>query len=182
MSEQPTNHSRRQLMFGGAIGALLAAVPVLAQAKKTGVTAPPAGGAKRPAFDALKALHDAYFKAFSAHDAAGVVALFTPNAIVVGTGPGEIWGGPEEIAEAHKNFFEAFDPGKQESDVLFRDGNVLGGMAWITSMSRVKFTKGADVTEFGLNSSVVFEKAGGKWLIRSMHFSNLTSGPVTANS
>lgn len=180
MSDQPANHSRRQLMFGGAIGALLASVPVLAQAKKTGAATP--GPAGRPTLAALKELHDAYFKAFSAHDAAGVVALFTPNAIVVGTGPGEIWGGPEEIAEAHKNFFEAFDPGKQESEVLFRDGNVLGGMAWITSMSRVKFTKGADVTEFGLNSSVVFEKAGGKWLIRSMHFSNLTSGPVTANS
>jgi len=161
---------RRHLVIGGALGALAAAAaPGLAQVTK------PASKADSESLDALKALFDAYFKAFSAQDGDGVVALFAPDAIIVGTGPGEIWGGPEEIREAHKNFFQGFDPGKQRSEPLFRHGNVVGDMAWLMSMSKVTFTKGTGVTEFGLNSSVVFEKTGGKWLVRAMHFSNLTS-------
>ena len=181
MSEQTTNSSRRQLMIGGAIGALAAAVPALAQSKQS----PPAkGGGKesKGSIEALKKLHDSYFKAFAAHDVNGILALFTPNAIILGTGPGEIWGGPEEIGEAHRNFFQAFDPGKQESEVLFRSGNVAGGMAWVTSVSKIRFTKKDGVTEFGLNSLVVFERTGAQWLIRAMHFSNLTAGQAAAKS
>lgn len=181
MSEQPISNSRRQMMFGGAVAALAVAMPVLAENKLAG-GAPEGGKGSKWSIDALKELHDAYFKAFSAHDMDGVLALFAPNAIILGTGPGEIWGGPEEIGEAHRNFFQAFDPGKQEAEVLFRSGNVMGGMAWVTSVSKVRFTKETGVTEFGLNKLVVFERTGGKWLIRAMHFSNLTAEPAAAKS
>lgn len=42
------------------------------------------------------------------------------------------------------------------------------------SMSKVSFSKGSAKTEFGLNLSIACEKHDGKWLIRAMHFSNLT--------
>ena len=141
-----------------------------------------AADANGDSLGALKSLFDLYFKAFSAHDATAVLGLFAPSAVIVGTGPGEIWGGPEEIRSAHENFFQGFDPGKQESEPLFRDGNIVGDMAWLVSLAKVRFTKGEDVTEFGLNSSIVFEKTGGKWLIRAMHFSNLTDAPAAAKS
>jgi len=180
MSEQPISNSRRQMMFGGAVAALAAAMPVLAENKPAGGA--PEGKGSKWSIDALKELHDSYFKAFSAHDVDGVLALFAPNAIILGTGPGEIWGGSEEIGEAHRHFFEAFDAGKQEAEVLFRSGNIMGGMAWVTSVSKVRFTKETGVTEFGLNKLVVFERTGGKWLIRAMHFSNLTAEPAAAKS
>lgn len=181
MSEQSTNFSRRQVMIGGAIGALAASMPVLAQAVQA-ADAPASGGSKGPVLSALRTLHDSYFKAFSAHDVPAIVALFAPDAIILGTGPGEIWGGAEEIGEAHRHFFDGFDAGRQESEVLFRDGHINGRMAFMTSVSKVKFTKGADVTEFGLNVLSVFERIGGKWLIRAMHFSNLTAAPAAAIS
>ena len=127
------------------------------------------------AVEALKALFDTYHKAFSAHDLPAVIKLFSPDAVMIGTGPGEIWGGPEEIGTAHKNFFQLFDPGKQKQQAEFRDGHVLGDMAWLVAMSNVSLTKGVTTTEFGLNASAVFERTGGEWLIRVLHLSNVTS-------
>lgn len=159
---------RRQVLLGAALGGIAATVPLFGQAN-------PANAAS---VEALKALLDAYMKAFSAHDTPAVIKLFAPNAIMVGTGPGEIWGGPEEISAAHKNFFQLFDPGKQKHESLFRDGHVMGDMAWLVAMSQVSFIKGTQVTEFGLNTSAVFEKTGGGWLIRALHLSNAATAPA----
>ncbi len=166
----PSLLDRRHVVLGAALAGIGRAAPALGQSKL--------GNAD--SVEALKAVLESYETAFSAHDAAGVLKVFAPNAIVVGTGPGEIWGGAEEIGEAYKHLFALFDQGKQKFEPLFRDGHVLGDMAWLMSMSKVSFTKGTQVTEFGLNSSVVFEKIGGKWLVRAMHFSNLTGGKQTA--
>jgi uncharacterized protein (TIGR02246 family) len=161
---------RRQVLFGAALGGIALAAPLVAQTK-------PADAAS---VDALKAMLDSYMKAFSAHDTAGVLKLFSPDAVVLGTGPGEIWGGGDEIATAHKNFFSLFDPGKHTQEVQFRDGHVMGDMAWLASMSSVSFTKGANTIRFGLNLSAVFEKTGGAWQIRVLHMSNVASTPAAA--
>lgn len=176
MTVQNADISRRDLVVMGTLGALAVSVPAIAQEVKTKID--PKAAAENPeALDALVALVESYYKAFSSHDVSGVLATFAPNAVILGTGPGEIWGGPEEIGQAYKNFFQNFDKGKQESEALFRSANIVGGMAWLMSVTKVKFTKGTDVTEFGVNSSTVFEKTDGKWFIRLMHFSNLT-GPA----
>ena len=168
MSETMTM-PRRNVAVALALGAIAAATESFAHDEKRG-----------PEVDALKALLDAHDKAFTAHDTKGVLALFAPNATVVGTGPGEIWGGHDEIASAYGHFFENFDAGKQKSEVLFRDGHVIGDMAWLLSVSNVAMTKATKTIEVGLNTSVVFEKAAGKWLIRALHFSNLTGGAPPA--
>ena len=157
--------SRRKLSLAVAFGAIGAATPLFAQ-----------GAKPSPEVEALKALLDAHDKAFSAHDAKGVLALFAPNATVLGTGPGEIWGGHDEIATAYGHFFEDFDPGQQKIEPLWRDGHVIGDMAWLMAVTKVAMTKGGKTIEVGINLSVTFEKAAGKWLIRAMHFSNLTGG------
>lgn len=164
-----TTLARREVM-AATLGAVALAAPALADAQTKPAT--PAN----PDLEKLKALLDSYTKAFSAHDLAGVMKHFAPNAVVIGTGPGEIWGGPEEIGDAHKNYFQVFDKGKQSAEQLFRDGHIVGGMAWLLSMTKMTITKGDKTSDFGLNSSVVFEREGTEWLIRAMHISNITAG------
>lgn len=156
---------RRKVAFAVTLGAMAAATPSFAQDAKPS-----------PEVEALKALLDAHDKAFSAHDVKGVLALFAPNATVLGTGPGEIWGGHDEIASAYRHFFEDFDAGQQKVESLWRDGHVVGDMAWLMAVTRVAMTKGGTTVEIGINLSVTFEKVAGNWLIRAMHFSNLTGG------
>jgi acyl carrier protein len=74
------------------------------------------------------------------------------------------------------HFFEDLDPGQQKIEPLWRDGHVIGDMAWLMAVTKVAMTKGGKTIEVGINLSVTFEKAAGKWLIRAMHFSNLTGG------
>src|SRR5512139_2700544 len=121
MSDMPTL-PRRDAALVVALGALAAAEPALAQQAK---------GGPSPEVEALKALLDAHDKAFTSHDVDGVVALFAPSATILGTGPGEIWGGPAEIADAYRHFFEGFDVGKQTIESLWHDGRVAGDMAFL---------------------------------------------------
>ena len=96
------------------------------------------------------------------------------DAVMMGTGPGELWVGQDEIRNAYTHFFEDFDPGKQSFESLWHHGNVGPQGAWLMNVSKVSMTRGSSTTEFGLNSSLVAVKADGKWLIQAMHFSNLT--------
>ena len=108
--------SRRELALGAAFFGVATVIP--AQTKTA------------ESVEAIKALIDSYQKAFSAHDMAAVMNHFTPNAIIIGTGPGEIWGGTAEIRTAYQRFFDMFDKGQQTNETLFVDGQVLGDMAW----------------------------------------------------
>ena len=155
---------RRKAVLAAALGAIAFATPALAQVRKAGPEAE---------VDALQALLDAHDRAFTAHDMKSVLALFAPNATVLGTGPGEIWSGSAELQQAYEHFFADFDAGKQQVELLWHDGHVLGEMAWLMSVTKVTMTKGTAASEVGINLSVVFERSAGSWLIRAMHFSNL---------
>lgn len=159
--------SRRQAAL--AIGALAVAAPLTAQA-----------AAADDSVEALKALLEAHNKAFTAQDMAGVMATMHPKVVVIGTAPGEIWSGPDEVKDAYIHFFADFDPGKQTFENLWHQGNVGPQGAWLMTMSKVTMWKESVKTEFGLNTSVVAEKSDGKWLIRAMHFSNLSAGQPPA--
>jgi uncharacterized protein (TIGR02246 family) len=164
---------RRKAVLAAALGAMAFATPALARERKAGPAAE---------VDALQALLDSHDRAFSAHDIKGVLALFAPRATILGTGPGEIWSGPAEIKDAYEHFFSDFDAGKQQVEVLWHDGHVLGRMAWLMSVTKVTMTKGVATSEVGINVSVVFERSAGSWLIRAMHFSNLTGCPPPAGN
>lgn len=160
----------RRAVMAAAVGATAFAAAAQAEAQ-TKPAAP-----TNPDLEKLKELLDSYHKAFAAQDLAGVLKRFAPDAVLIGTGPGEIWGGPEEIGKAYTNFFQVFDKGKQSAERLFVDGNIIGGMAWLVAMTKMTITKGNKTSEFGLNSSLVFERQGPDWQIRIMHFSNITPG------
>ena len=171
---------RRTLGWFAAIGALSAASPALGQAAKGGGAAGSATGAE--AVDGLKSVIEEHNKAFNAHDVKGVLKTIAPNGVLIGTAPGEIWAGHEEIADAFQHFFADFDAGKQEFENLWRDGGIRGDLAWLMASHKVTMTKGAKSHQFALNTSMTFEKVDGKWLVRAMHFSNLTSGVPAADA
>ena len=54
------------------------------------------------------------------HDLKGVLANMTPKAAIMGTGPGEIWSGPDEIKAAYEHFFQNFDKGHHKFDYQFK--------------------------------------------------------------
>ena len=50
-----------------------------------------------PNVEKIRALLKAHDEAMTNHDLKGVMACLTEKAAIMGTGPGEIWVGPEEI-------------------------------------------------------------------------------------
>jgi uncharacterized protein (TIGR02246 family) len=123
--------------------------------------------------DVVQALLKGYDAAFSARNTQGVLATFCPDAILIGTSPGEIWSGRTEIAGAYRDLFSDFDQGMPSFQVLWNDSGANGDMAWFLSQNKVTMTQEGKKIKFGLNLSVTLAKTANQWLIRTMHFSNL---------
>src|SRR5260370_22911917 len=81
-----------------------------------------ASAAENPELEEISALLDTYDEAFANHDLDGIIACLSEKAAIMGTGPGEIWSGPDEIKAAHQRFFEGFDTGEQRFEYEFRIG------------------------------------------------------------
>lgn len=129
-----------------------------------------------PELDQVRALLQAHHEAFSNHDMDGVLACFTEKAAIMGSGPGEIWSGPDEIKAAYQHFFKVFDKGTQKFENQFRIGGLGSGMGWMMTAGNVTAQKEGKDIAFPINLSVTVEKNEGKWLVAAMHFSTLTSG------
>ena len=145
------------------------------------VAAPIVGQAEEPTvedteLDPIRALLDAYDTAFTNHDLDGVLASFSPKAAIMGTGPGEIWSGTDEIRAAHQRFFDGFDYGDQSFEYEFSIGEVKQdqGWAWMMTSGNVEGKKGGEDFSFPVNISLIASKDGGKWLITNLHFSTFT--------
>ena len=119
--------------------------------------------------------HDAAMKG---HDLDGVMALYSakPNAVMLGTGPGERWVGEEEIAAAYTEFFKDYDPNTFDSECTWRTSGINGDTAWLVAMCQVTDYLKNVKREYALNISAVLEKQDGKWQFSMLHFSNLTGG------
>jgi ketosteroid isomerase-like protein len=129
-----------------------------------------------PDLDQIHVLLRAHDEAFTNHDLNGVLACFTEKAAIMGSGPGEIWSGPDEIKVAYEHFFEGFDKGEQKFEYQFRIGGVTPEMGWLMTAGNVNGKKDGKDFVFPLNLSLTVAKKEGKWLIAAMHFSTLTSG------
>jgi len=161
--------NRRDVVIGGVAGiAAAVAVPIVAKAEDTTT--------ENPELDPIRSLLDAYDTAFSNHDLDGVLASFSAKAAIMGTGPGEIWSGPDEIRAAHQRFFDGFDYGEQSFEYEYSIGEVKPdqGWAWMLTSGNVEGKKGGEDFSFPVNVSLVASKDGGKWLITSLHFSTFT--------
>jgi len=161
--------NRRDVVIGGVAGiAAAVAAPIVAKAEDA--------TNENPELDPIRALLDAYDTAFSNHDLDGVLASFSPKAAILGTGPGEIWSGPDEIRAAHERFFDGFDYGEQSFEYEFSLGEVKSdqGWAWMLTSGNVDGKKGGEDFSFPVNISLTASKDGEKWLITTLHFSTFT--------
>lgn len=131
-----------------------------------------------PDLDQIKAVLKAHDDAMSSHDLDGILAGMTPKAVIMGSGPGEIWSGPAEIKEAYSHFFTDFDKGQQHFTYHVRFGGLSAEMGWLMASGEVKSKKDGKDHAFPLNISLTVAKTGGKWQIAAMHFSTLTRQDV----
>ena len=132
--------------------------------------------ADNPELDAIRALLKAHDDAMTNHDLKGVMATLTEKASIMGTGPGEMWVGPEEIKDAYEHFFQGYDKGQQEFEYKFKQGGLGADMGWLMASGNIKAKKDGKAILFPINVSLTVAKAGGQWKIAAMHFSTLT-GP-----
>src|SRR5580693_78558 len=140
-----------------------------------------AAPAEQPEVEQIRALLRAHDEAFSNQDLKGVLACFAEKAAIMGSGPGEIWSGPDEIKVAYEHFFEGFDKGEQKFEYQFRIGGVRPDMGWLMTAGNVTGKKDGKDFAFPVNVSLTVTKNQHKWLIAAMHFSTLTGGPEAAN-
>src|SRR6187401_630983 len=77
-------------------------------------TATAADKPDKPELEKIKAVLKAHDDAMTSHNLEGVLAVLTPKAVIIGTGPGEIWSTPEEIKDAYTHFFADYDKGQQD--------------------------------------------------------------------
>jgi uncharacterized protein (TIGR02246 family) len=129
-----------------------------------------------PELDQVRALLQAHDEAFTNQDLDGVMACFTEKAAIMGSGPGEIWSGPDEIKVAYQHFFDGFDKGEQKFEYQFRIGGLGSEMGWMMTAGNVNGKKDGNEFAFPLNLSLTVVKEAGKWLVAAMHFSTLTGG------
>ena len=164
------NLTRREDVMA-VVGAAALTMPAMADMKEE---------EKNDSTEALRALLKAHNEAFTAHDMKGVLATLASDCTIMGTGPGELWIGHDEIKGAYEHFFEDFDKGEQQFESLWHHGNVGPHGAWLMTISKVTLEKDSEKSEFGLNLSLVCEKKKKDWLIQAMHFSNVTSKEMTS--
>src|SRR6186713_3126218 len=96
---------RESLITGLAAVAAVATLNSSAQAQDK---------ADNPQLDAIRALLKAHDDAMTSHDLKGVMATLSDKASIMGSGPGEMWVGPEEIKDAYEHFFQGYDKGQQD--------------------------------------------------------------------
>jgi uncharacterized protein (TIGR02246 family) len=126
----------------------------------------------------LAALLGRHDDALNQKDLDGLMALYAEgaNTTMMGTGPGERWEGKEAIKEAFGQIIKDYDKGSQSHSCYWKAGGINGDMAWIAAMCTMSDKLKNRKREYELNISAVFEKQNDKWLVRSMHYSNVVSG------
>ena len=123
----------------------------------------------------IKKLLQAHDDAMSKHDLKGVLATLVDHAAVMGTGPGEMWQGKDELKVAYQHFFMTHDKGDQDYKPSFRVGGLTTKMGWLMTSGNVEGKRKGKAFAYPLNISLTVEKADGVWKINAMHFSTLTN-------
>ena len=153
-------------MIAASVAGISAAVVT-----KAGAATPDASNTE---LEAVRKLLQAHDKAMTGHDLKGVMACLAANAAVMGTGPGEMWSGAEELKVAYEHFFMVFDKGEQDFKSNFMHGDLAGDMGWAMTSGTVTGKKDGKEFAYPLNISLTVAKKGGEWKIAAMHFSTLT--------
>lgn len=134
------------------------------------------------AVEEAKALLVAHDKALNDQDIDGVMATFStdPKVVVLGTGAGERFLGPEAIKNAYTEILKDYDKGTFEPGCAWKEGGMddSGKMAWFAATCDAKDSKGGVKREYVLNVSAAAVKQEAGWKFIMLHMSNATSaGP-----
>ena len=115
-------------------------------------------------------------KALSEQDLDTIMSTYAPDGTIVmmGTGPGEVWAGKEEIADAYSHFFMDFNAGTLTTECTWHKADQRGNIAWVMMMCNfTDYLKNVE-RKYALNISATFEQIDGQWYFRTFHSSNLT--------
>ena len=136
------------------------------------VVADGAGARFGTGVQALVSKHD---RALSTQDLGGVLDTFMADAVLMGTGPGELWVGADAIKDAYQHFFADYDAGSMNVDCTWRSTGGNDRLAWLTAMCWLTDYLKNEKRQFAINLSAVAEKQGDEWRFRWFHFSNVTA-------
>src|SRR3984957_2542238 len=164
--------NRREAIIAGVAGITVAAAVVPTADAQSSQTA-------NPELEQIRALLRAHDEAFTNHDVNGIMLCLTEKAAIMGTGPGEIWSGPDEIKVAYEHFFQGFDEGKQKYEYQLKIAAVGTDMGWLMTSGNISGEKAGKEFSYPINLSLTVAKNAGKWLIAAMHFSTLTGASGT---
>jgi len=123
----------------------------------------------------VKAVLEQHNKAFKAQDLKGVMTTYSrdPNAVLMGTGPGEAYVGDEAIGAAYDQLFNRFDANTLSFKAEWIAAGSKGNMAWFAVTTTMDGMVNKEKQERAFNMSGTLVKEKGKWRILSLHFSRL---------
>jgi uncharacterized protein (TIGR02246 family) len=124
-----------------------------------------------PQIMALLQKHD---DALNRHDLEGVVEIFAPGeeAVLMGTGPNELWQGVQQIKTAYSRIFRDFDEGTMTRQCIWKNGGIRGDLGWVAASCKFSDSKQGKSREYEVNITGVLEKQQGRWYFASLHVSN----------
>lgn len=104
-----------------------------------------------------------------------------PNTVLLGTGAGERWVGPEQIKTAYTQIFKDYDPGTLEVNCDWKTGGAddAGTVAWLAATCPAKDSAKGKPREYTLNVSGAVKKEAGKWRFVMLHMSNAVEPPAS---
>jgi ketosteroid isomerase-like protein len=129
---------------------------------------------ENPEVAKIRAVLKAHDDATTSHDLNGVMAVLGPKAVIMGTGPGELYTGEDDLKVAYEHFFQGYDKGEQDFTYYVIHGGLSGEMGWLVASGEIKGKKDGKDFAFPMNVSVTVSKVDGAWKIAAMHFSTLT--------
>src|SRR6186713_650970 len=89
----------------------------------------------------VAAVLKAHDDAMTNHNLEGVLAVLSPKAVIMGSGPGEVWSSASEIKDAYEHFFQVYDKGQQEFTYTVKHGELSAEMGWLIVSGDVKAKK-----------------------------------------
>lgn len=137
-------------------------------------------GVDLKAVEEAKALLMAHDKALNDQNIDGVMATFStdPKVVLLGTGAGERFLGPEAIKNAYTEILKDYDKGTFEPGCAWKEGGMDEGgkMAWFAATCNAKDSKNGVKREYVLNVSATAVKQEAGWKFILLHMSNATLG------
>jgi len=122
---------------------------------------------------------DDYLQSYVEGDIEGALAVFAsdPDVVCIGTGPGEILIGPDEIRRQIECDFTGFETASYEWK--WHSMSARGNIAWVASelVLRTRLRKGGKEWNPSLRFTAVMERREDKWLIVQSHASLASTEP-----